>query len=181
MRNILKFIILAMLTTSLTSCEKIKSWFNVEIDTNLEGQLNLVSDDTELKSAEAFAIDGFAEIDLSDNEDLEEYADLIEDIVTNSVSLQVLLVDASDVVIHAGSEFSITTPTNPGLRWPIGADFPVQVGSTIDLTAEDYSVLNEMLEGGEIVTIMATGSCNVGGVHITLNYDIDVTVEANPL
>lgn len=181
MRNVLKFLILAVLTTSLTSCEKIKSWFNVEIDTVIEGQLDLVSSDTELKSAEAYSIDGSEPIDLSDNDDLADYVDLIEDIKTHSVSLYVTGVDASDVVIHAGSEFSISTPTNPGLSWPISQDWPIQQGTSVELTADDYSVLNKMLEGKEVVTFAATGTCNVGNVHISLTYEIDVTVEAEAL
>ena len=181
MKNILKLLMLVMLTASLTSCEKIKSWFNVEIDTVIEGQLNLVSSDTELKSAEAFSIDGSVPIDLSDNEDLAEYEDVIEDIKAHSVTLMVVGVDAADVVIHAGSEFSISTPTNPGLNWPIGQDWPIQQGTTVELTADDYSVLNDMLEGDEVVTFAATGTCNVGGVHINLTYEIDVTVEAEAI
>jgi hypothetical protein len=181
MKNVLKFLILALLTASLTSCEKIKSWFNVEIDTVIEGQLDLVSSDTELKSAEAYSIDGSEPVDLSSNEDLAEYEDVIEDIKTHSVTLMVLGVDAPDVVIHAGSEFSITTPTNPGLTWPISEDWAIVQGTTIDLTASDYSVLNKMLKGKEVVTFAATGTCNVGGVTINLTYEIDVTVEAEAI
>lgn len=181
MRNVLKFLILALLTSSLTSCEKIKSWFDVEIDTTLEGQLNLVSDVNELKSTEAYSINGSAEINLSDNEDLAEYEDVIKAIKTHNVTLMVIGVDAADVVIHAGSEFSISTPTNPGLSWPISQDWPIMQGTTVDLTADDYSVLNKMLKGSETVTIKATGTCNVGGVHIDLTYGIDVTVEAEAI
>jgi len=181
MRTALKFLILIFLTTSLTSCEKIKSWFNVDIDTVIEGQMDLVSSNTELKSVEAYSINGSEPIDLSDNEDLADYVDLINDIKTHSVNLYVTGVDAAGVVIHAGSEFTISTPTNPGLSWPISEDWPIQQGTSVELTANDYSELNKMLEGNEIVTFAATGTCNVGGVHITLTYEIDVTVEAEPL
>lgn len=181
MRNALKFLLLLILTASLTSCEKIRSWFDVEIDTVIEGQMNLVSDETELKSVEAFPINGSEPVDLSNNEDLAEYVDLIKAIKTHSVTLMVVGVDAPDVVIHAGSEFSISTPTNPGLSWPISQDWPILQGTTVDLTADNYSVLNDMLEGNEIVTFKATGTCNVGGVHIDLTYGIDVTVEAEAL
>lgn len=181
MRNVLKFLILALLTASLTSCEKIKSWFNVEIDTVIEGQLNLVSEATQVKSTDLFGIDGSAVIDLSSNEDLADYEDVIEDIKTHSVTLIVVGVDAPDVVIHAGSEFSISTPTNPGLTWPISEDWPIQQGTTVELSADDYSVLNKMLKGDEVVTFAATGTCNVGSVHIDLTYEIDVTVEAEAI
>ena len=182
MRNVLKFLILAVLTTSLTSCEKIKSWFDVEIDTVLEGELILVSDDTELKSEEAYPINGSSDpIDLSNNEDLADYEDVIKAIETNNVNLLVVGVDAADVIIYAGSEFSISTPTNPGLTWPISEDWPIQQGTTVELTASDYSVLNKMLKGDELVTFKASGSCSVGNVTITFTYGIEVTVEAEAI
>jgi hypothetical protein len=177
MRNALKFLILVMLTSGLTSC----SLFNVDIKTNIEGPLSLVSNEAELKSTEDHGINGSAIIDIMDNEDLAEYEDLIEDIKVKSVSLSVVSVDSSDVVIRAGSEFSISTPTNSGITWPINPDWPVEVGTTINLTADNYNVLNAMLEGDEPVTLSSTGTCNKGNVHISLTYDIEVVVEANPL
>ncbi len=177
MRNALKFLILFMLTAGLASCELL----NVDINTNIEGQLSLVSDEAELKSTEDHGIDGSETIDITDNEELEDYADLIVAIETRSVSLLVTAIDSSDVVIREGSEFSISTQTNSGMTWPISPDWPVEVGSTINLTAENYDVLNTMLEGDEPVTLRSTGTCNKGNVHITLTYDIDVVVEANPL
>jgi hypothetical protein len=182
MKNVLKFLILVLLTASLTSCEKIKSWFDVEIDTTLEGQLILVSDDTELKSVEAYSIDGSSDpIDLSNNEDLADYEDVIKGIKAKNVNLLVIGVDAQDVIIYAGSEFSISTPTNPGLTWPITEDWPIQQGTSVELTADDYSVLNKMLKGDEDVTFKASGTCSVGNVHITLTYGIKVTVEAEAI
>ena len=54
MRNTLKFLLLVMLTASLASCELL----NVDIKTNIEGQMSLVSDQTELKSTEDYGISG---------------------------------------------------------------------------------------------------------------------------
>ena len=48
MKNALNFLILVMLTAGLTSCELA----DVDIDTNLTGQLNIVTDAAELKSTE---------------------------------------------------------------------------------------------------------------------------------
>ena len=177
MRNTLKFLLLVMLTASLASCELL----NVDIKTNIEGQMSLVSDQTELKSTEDYGISGSVTIDITDNDELEPYADLIVAIETRSVSLLVTAIDSSGVVIRDGAEFSISTPTNSGLTWPISPDWPIEVGTTINLTAENYDVLNTMLEGDEPVTLSSTGSCNKGNVHISLTYDIEVVVEASPL
>jgi len=183
MRTALKFVLLLMLTASLTSCEKIKNWFNVEIDTTIEGQLVMVSDVAELKSTEDHSINGSATIDLADNEDLADYQNLIEDIEVSDVYLIVNGVDSSDVVIRAGSMFSIATvpPSDLYLDWPINVDFSIMQGTRVDLEADDYSVLNAMLLGDETVVLTATGSCNKGNVTITLNYGIEVLVEANPI
>lgn len=181
MKNALKFFVLIFLTSSLTSCETIQGWFNQEIDTTIEGQLNIVSDVAELKSTEDHGINGSATIDIADNPDLEPYEDLIEDIKVKSVSLSVVKVDSSDVVIRAGSEFSISTPSNTGITWPIDSDWPIEVGTTINLTADNYNVLNAMLKDDDPVTLRSTGTCNKGNVHILLTYEIPVVVEANPL
>ena len=176
MRNTLKFLILFMLTAGLASCELA----DVDIDTNLTGQLNIVTDAAELKSTEDHGFNETVTIDVI-NDDLEDYEDLIQDIRTQSVTLRVLAIDSSDVVIRADSEFWVSTTTNPGVNWPIPVDWPVEVGSTVNLTAADYSELNNMLEGNEPVTLRATGTCNKGDVHMTLTYDIEVVVTANPI
>jgi hypothetical protein len=180
MKNVLRILVLLTFTASLNSCEKIKDLFNVDIDTALEGQMNLVSDDVALKSTEAYSINGSATIDLSDNDDLAEYTDLIEDIEVHSVTLEVVSIDSAGVMILAGSEFSISSTDNPGLTWPITSDWPIVAGTSVTLDSDDYSVLNDMLEGDAPVTFSSSGSCNKGNVHISLTYSIDVTVEANP-
>jgi len=180
MKNVLSVLVLVILTAGLTSCEKIKSWFNVDIDTTLEGQMNLVSGDVAVKSTEAYSINGSATIDLSDNDDLADYTDLIEDIEVHSVSLSVVSIDSTGVMILAGSEFSISSTDNPGITWPISSDWPITAGTFITLDSDDYSVLNDMLQGTAPVTFTSTGFCNKGNVHIDLTYEIDVTVEANP-
>ena len=182
MKNTLKILLLVLLTASFTSCDMIEGWFTEEIKTSLEGPLNLVSDDTELKSTEAYSINGSTDpIDIADNDKLEPYLKLINDIKAKSVSLVVVSVDASDVVIHAGSEFTISSTTNPGMTWPVSSDWPIEVGTTINLTAENYNVLNDMLEDEDPITLTSSGTCNTGGVHILLSYEIEVVVEADPL
>lgn len=183
MRTALKFLIFVFLTASLTSCETIKGWFEseVEIDTNLVGELIVVSDDVELKSTEAYSITGSETIYLSENDDLADYTELINAIRAQNVSLYVEQISSSDVVIHAGSAFTISTPSISGMNWPIDEDWAIEEGMMIDLTAEDYSDLNEMLESDEPVTFTSSGTCNTKNVNITFSYDIHVKVKADPL
>jgi len=176
MRNTLKFLILVMLTAGLASCELA----NVDIDTTIGGQLNILTDAAELKSTDAHGFNESVTIDVI-NEDLEDYEDLIQDFRTERITIRVQAVDSTGVEILAGSEFSISTLTNPGYTWPIPTDWPIEVGVTATLEADSYSVINDMLEGSEPVTFSANGTCNKGDVTITLNYGIEVVVEANPL
>jgi len=180
MKNVLRILVLLAFIASLNSCQKIKDLFNVDIDTNIEGVMDVVSGLNELKSTEAYSLDGSVTINLSDNEDLADYTDLIVAVQTHSVTLEVVSIDSAGVMILAGSNFSISSTDNPGLNWPINSDWPIVAGTSITLDSEDYSVLNDMLEGDAPVTFSSSGSCNKGNVHIELTYSIDVTVEANP-
>lgn len=165
-----------MLTAGLASC----ALADVDIDTTIDGQLDILTDAAELKSTDAHGFNAIETIDIM-NEDLEDYEDLIQDFRTKSITIRVMGVDSSGVEILAGSEFSIYTLTNPGFTWPIPTDWPIHQGVTATLEAESYSVINDMLEGSEPVTFSAIGTCNKGDVTITLNYGIEVVVTANPL
>jgi len=46
MKNALRILVLASLTVSLSSCESIRSLFDVEIDTTIEGDLSFVTEKT---------------------------------------------------------------------------------------------------------------------------------------
>lgn len=184
MKNFLQLLILLLLTASLTSCEKIKSKFNVEIDTTIEGQLNILTEANEMKSTEAYGFNASAPVDVV-NEDLVDYEDLIEDFRTKSITVEVLAVDSagmpiSGVEILAGSELAIFSTSNPGYTWPINFDWPIEVGVTATLEADSYSVINDLLEGDETVTFSASGTCNKGNIDITLNYGLKVKVESRP-
>lgn len=184
MKNTCKFLILLLLTVSLTSCEKIRSWSNVEIDTTIEGQLSILTDETELKSTDAYGFNASTFVDVI-NEDLADYEDLIEDFRTRSITLEVLAVDSAGmpiagVEILAGSEFAIYSTSNPGYTWPVSSDWPIDVGVTATLEADSYSLINDMLEGDEPLTFSASGTCNNGNIHITFHYGIKVKVESKP-
>lgn len=185
MRTALKFLIVVFLTTSLTSCEWIKGLSDVEIDTVIEGQLDIVTDEAELKSTDAHGFYGTETVDVL-NDDLVEYADLIEAFNTRSITLEVASVDSAGfpitgVMILTGSEFSLSSTSHPGYVWSLMADMSVEVGNTLSLDADDYSAINDVLESGDPVTFVADGTCNNGNIFITFNYSIDVMVEANPL
>ncbi len=181
MKNTITILVLAVLTVSLSSCEKISSLFDVEIETTIEGDLSFVSDEAELKSTDDHGFNKSATIQVMNN-DLVDYQDLIQDIRAQSVTIEVISVDSAGVLILADTQFGISNP-NAKFIWELDSDWPIEPGFEIELPAESYSVLNQILNDYEDypVTISADGTCNKGNVHIVLNYGIKVKVESNPL
>jgi len=186
MKTTIKIFMLVMFTSSLSSCEMINGWFDVEIDTTIEGELDILTDATELKSTNDHGFNASGTIQVM-NDDLVEYEDLIDAIRAKSVSIEVSSVDSAGapikgVIILADTKFGISNP-NADFIWELGSDWPIEPGYIIDLPAESYSVLNQILNEYEKhpVTISADGTCNNGNIDIVLNYGIKVKVESSPL
>ena len=179
MKTTLRVLVLVMLTASLSSCEKIRSLFDVEIETTIEGDLSFVTDETELKSTEDHGFNDSETVDVL-NADLSEYGDLIQDFNTQNITIMVLSVDSSDVILRANSEFSISN-SNASHTIRLNSDWPIEEGFTLTVDDASYGAINDILEDLVPITFTAVGTCNKGNVHITLNYNIDVIVESNPL
>ena len=186
MKTAVRIFMLVMLTSSLSSCEMIRGWFDVEIDTTIEGELDILTDASELKSTDDHGFNASTTIQIM-NDDLVEYQDLINAIRAKSVSIEVISVDSAGapitgVIILADTQFGISNP-NTSLIWELDSDWPIEPGFEIELPAESYSVLNEILNDYEDypVTISADGTCNNGNIDIVLNYGIVVKVESSPL
>ncbi|MBE9517425.1 MAG: hypothetical protein IMY68_02610, partial [Bacteroidetes bacterium] len=186
MKTGVRIFMLVMLTSSLSSCEMIRGWFDVEIDTTIEGELDILTDAADLKSTEAHDFNASTTIQIM-NDDLVEYQDLINAIRAKSVSIEVISVDSAGapitgVIILADTQFGISNP-NAEFIWELNSDWPIEPGFIIELPAESYSVLNQILDEYEEhpVTISADGTCNNGNIDIVLNYSIEVKVESSPL
>jgi len=185
MKNTLKLFMLLMLVAGMSSCDWIKSIGDVEIDTTIESDLNILTDEAELKSTEAH---GFNESVTTPvlNEDLEEYGDLIEDYDVQDITITVVSVDSagtaiSGVEILTGSEFRMYSMSNPGVTVELDSPWPIEPGFSVSLDETAYPVIEELLDAGDPITFSANGTCNNGNIHIVLNYGIDVTVTSNPL
>ena len=186
MKTAIRIFMLVMLTASLSSCESIRGLFDVEIDTTIEGELDILTDAAELKSTDDHGFNASATIQVM-NDDLVDYQDLINNIRAKSVSIEVISVDSAGapvtgVIILADTQFGISNP-NASFTWLLNSDWPIERGFEIELPAESYSVLNQILDEYEEyqVTVSADGTCNNGNIDIVLNYSIEVKVESNPL
>jgi hypothetical protein len=186
MKTAVRIFMLVMLTSSLSSCEMIRGWFDVEIDTTIEGELDILTDESELKSTDAHGFNASTTIQVM-NDDLVDYQDLINNIKAKSVSIVVVSVDSAGapitgVKILADTQFGISNP-NAEFIWKLNSDWPIERDFEKELPAESYSVLNQILDEYEKhpVTISADGTCNNGNIDIVLNYSIEVKVESDAL
>jgi hypothetical protein len=179
MKNALRILVLAVLTMSLSSCEKISNLFDVEIETTIEADLSFVTDEAALKSTDDHGFNDSQTVDVL-NADLSEYGDLIQDFNTQNITIEVISVDSSDVILRADSEFGISN-LNAGYTWTLTADWPIYEGLKLTVDEASFGAINDILGDLEPITFTAVGTCNKGNVHITLNYGIDVLVKSNPL
>jgi len=179
MKNALRILILASLTVSLNSCESIKSLFDVEIDTTIEGELSFVTDENDLKSTEDVGFSSSATVHVL-NDDTYEYEDNIEGFMTSDVTIEVMAVDSSDVILRSGTNFGMEN-INAGYVWTLTTDWPIEPGLSLTLDAASYDAIDDILDDKVDFTISTLGTCNKGGVHITLRFGIETRVVATPL
>jgi len=186
MKTSIRIFMLLMLTAGLSSCEMIKGWTEVDIDTTLEAELDILTDDTDLKSTDAFGFNKSTTIQVI-NADLVDYEDLINAIKAKSVVIEVGVIESSGEPITGvkflkDTKFGISNP-NTEFVWTLKNDLAIETDDIINLPADSYSVLNEILNDYKDypVTVSAIGECNLGNVYIELNYGIEITVTSSPL
>jgi hypothetical protein len=181
MRNLVKISLLIMLTAGLSSCEKIKSIFDVDFDTTLSGNLDIDIQDA-LKSTNSYTFKKTATVNPLDDEDIAEYIDNIKEFAVNEVIVEVLYVSAGNVVFKKGTTFSVFD-NNSKVTWTLGSDWDVTEGT--QLTLEDvgdvYKAVVDILDKKGSFSVGAEGESSETGVFVTLKIGIDTKVTANPL
>jgi hypothetical protein len=182
MKTAIRIFMLVMLTASLSSCESISDLLDVEIDTTLEADLDILTDDTELKSTDAF---GFNESDTLQviNPDLEDYEELIDAIEVESVTIEIKEVDQSGVILYTGTMFRISNTLGASYTWTLLDNWDLDENFSKPLPSDSYDDLNDILEAYDTsdVTVAAEGTCNKGSVHILLNYSLEIKVTSSPI
>ncbi|NOR33169.1 MAG: hypothetical protein GQ579_00665 [Bacteroidales bacterium] len=179
MKYTFRILVLALLTASLSSCEGIRNLFDVEIETTIEGDLNFVTDEVELKSTEDVAFNASVTVPVL-NDDLYEYEENIKDFMTSDVTIEVLSVDSADVILRSGSSFTIEN-VNASYIWTLTSDWPIEAGMSVTLNPASLDVIDDILEDMLPFTMSTSGTCNKGGVTIWLRYGIETKAVATPL
>lgn len=189
MRNLGKVILLVMLTAGLSSCEKIKSIFDVEIETTLSGDLDIDIQESAMKSTNSYKFKSSDLIIPTDVEEIDEYSGNIKDFAVDGVLAEVLSVEKDNqeiesVVFEKETFFYIKDNLDSAV-WAMGSDWEIVEGTVFKLEdlGKIYNVvediLNRNIEGQ--FTVGVDGVCSETGVFITIWLGIETTVTANPL
>jgi hypothetical protein len=182
MKSLMKFGLLIVLTAGLTSCEEIKSIFDIEIDTTLTGTLDFDIEDSSLKAAKSIPFDKYKEIDPKNDEEIEEYLDKIVRFELNDVVVVVKSLSVEPVTLEAGTEF-IIRDKSVTYSWELLTNWVINVGDelTLENVAEQYKKVAEMMDKKEKFEVGIDGTSPNSGVTIVLDMQLDTKVIANPL
>ena len=183
MKNLLIVVMLAVLTAGLTSCEKIKDIFEVEVETTLSGTLDIDVQEPVVKSTESFSFEEETIIDPLSNEDVDKYSDKIEQVRADGIIVTVESVNKTDVVFLKGTRFFLYN-SSASVSWTLENEWAVEADVELllsDGSALDLDAVTDILSTVEEFTVGCAGECNQTGVFVTLIIDIETTVIANPL
>lgn len=187
MKKAIHFAILVMLAGTITSCEKIKSWFDVEGDSTLSTNLNIDVAEPAMKSTASITFHDEALIDPLSDKDIDEYQENIKEIEATNVVATVTSVngkeEGTDVIFYKETYFAVKGSQEA--KWILDEDWNVKVNDKItlkdDIGAVNYNKITDMLTDLETVTVIAHGECNQSGVYVVLKVGIDIKYTANPL
>ena len=179
MKSVVKILLLVILTASLTSCEKIKNLFDIEVETTINGNLDIEVDETELKSTDGFGFNESITVQVL-NDDLYEYEDEIEDFLVSGVTAEVISVSEDGVEFLAGTTFTMSNPTYT-VVWTLASNWPIEKGTTLNLKdAGLYDMVSDILDDRVDFTMSAVGESNIGGVTVVIRLGVETTVTVNP-
>jgi hypothetical protein len=178
MRNGVNILLMVMLSAGLTSCEKVRSLFDIEVDTTIEGDLNIDVDATEKKSTASFGFNESITVEVL-NDDLYEYEDQIKDFVVSGVTATVESISESGVELLAGTKFTISN-ANYTVVWTLGSAWPISVGTSLNLEdAGLWDMVEDILNDKIPFTMSAVGESNKGGVSALIRLGVETTVTVN--
>jgi len=183
MKTTLKISALLLLVVGVVSCESIKSLADVEFDTDVQTNLNLVSEGAAMKSSLVnYGFGGSATLNPTNDPEVQKYVDKIKDYTVKSITLTVTAVSEPGVKLLKDSYFKIHD-TADEVTWTLDADFDVEVGNsyTLSNTTGDYATVQKILRKNSTSTVSGEGYTNTSDVTIVLDTKIEATITANPL
>jgi hypothetical protein len=175
-----------LLSASFTSCQKIKGIFDVDVETTMSGALDIDIPESASKATGYYEFESSAVIDPTDNPDVADNADRIEEITADGIIATVTYVSVGgqstdDLALLKGTTFSIENSTT-GVSWTLQNEWPIQKGT--ELALEDvqgiYGEVTNILTTLEPFEVTCKGAASLKGISITIEIDINSTVTGNP-
>ena len=182
MRKWMGITMFVVLAAGLSSCEKIKSIFDVEFDTTLSGDLDISIQESAMKSTAAYSFSTTTDVNPLDDPDIEEYIDNIKDFDIKEVVAEVVYVNKGSVTFGEGTVITIYDDIDEA-TWPVPGNWEITEGTTLSLedVSNVYKKVATILNRKKSFTISASGTCSDTGVEIVIRVAIDTKVIANPL
>lgn len=183
MKTFIKLVLLVMLTAGLSSCQKIKSLFDVEFDTTLTGDLNIDIPESAKKSTNFVDFEASALMNPLSDDDIDEYSENITNFDVKTVLGEVTFVSDDDIVFKSGTSFYVTDNSSK-VTWTIDSDWPISVGTKLtlgDIGSNIYEEVGKILKKLKPFTVGIDGECSRDGISVDVDFIIEVTVVANPL
>ena len=183
MKHMEKFAFLMILAVGLSSC----SLFNVDVDSEISEVLDIYVPEAMAKSTDAWhPLEEAKEIDAYENDDVEEYADNIEDIVVNEIVATVEYVSHEGVILSENTVFYILNESD-SVAWTKGEEWPIHEGDTFtfDNLGNSYDeaaaiILHAATTPSESVfTIGIDGESSVAGINVRIRIEFGTTFTAS--
>ncbi len=182
MKNIVKILMPVAITVFFTSCESIKGVFDVEVETTLSGDLDIDVQEAAMKSAADFYFESTTTIDPMSDEQIEKYADNIEQIRADHIAATVISANLEGIIFRKGMTISMENE-DASVTWTTGNEY--EIVPDLELILPDdgglYNAVTDILTSKKEITVSCTGYCNKTGVKVKLRTFIETTVIANPL
>lgn len=174
-----------LLSASLTSCEKVKGIFDVDVETTMSGELDIIVPESAKKAAGPYDFSTSTVVDPMDYGDVAENEERIKSITADGIiaTVKSLSIGDKDINELVLTEVTFTIDNGKiGASWTRKEEWPIQPGSK--LTLEDiqgiYDEVDEILTSVAPFDISCTGKSSLDGVSFVIAIDIDCTITGNP-
>jgi len=178
MKRIGTLIMAAALILGMASC----GMLDVDVDTTLSTQLDIDVEDATAKSTLGHPFTAYNVIDPMEEDDVQEYADNIDDVAVDGIVATVLTVTKNgepveDVYILEGTVLDVYND-NRVATYSFKSDWPIEKGGTVSI--EDlggfYNDLEMIILDLEEFTVSMVGESSKEGVQISVLLDFNIVV-----
>lgn len=182
MKKILTIVLLITLAGGLSSCEKVKGWFEVEFDTTLNADLDIEIDESAKKSTNDHEFHTSTSLSILDDDEIAEYEANIREIEVTGIVAEVKEVNKASVIFRTGTVFTVEGD-NKTASWTMGNDWIIIEGTqlTLEDTGESYDLVKKILDTHGVFEVKADGFCSETGVTVVIQFSIHTTITASPL